>query len=168
LKVIYRDLTATPIPHLTGAAFLAAQGSTEPEDVALRDDVALGRTALDEFLAADILVLGLGFYNFGVPSQLKAWVDRLAVVGKTFRYTDKGPVGLAGGKRVILAISRGGFYGQGTPTAPMPWVLTDFTCRSKPWWTSSSSSSVSNSPCTGSRRWRPREQSQSRHQDAKR
>jgi FMN-dependent NADH-azoreductase len=58
----------------------------------------------------------VGFYNFGIPSQVKAWVDRLAVVGKTFRYTAKGPEGLAGGKRVILAISRGGFYGPGSPT----------------------------------------------------
>ena len=58
----------------------------------------------------------MGFYNFGVPSQVKAWVDRLAVKGKTFEYGEKGPIGLAGGKRVILAISRGGFYGPGMPT----------------------------------------------------
>jgi FMN-dependent NADH-azoreductase len=56
-------------------------------------------------------------YNFGVSSQLKAWIDRIAVAGKTFRYTEKGPEGLAGGKRVLIVSSRGGFYSQGTPTA---------------------------------------------------
>ena len=56
-------------------------------------------------------------YNFGIPSQLKAWIDRLAIAGKTFRYTEAGPVGLAGGKKVLIASSRGGFYGAGTPAA---------------------------------------------------
>jgi FMN-dependent NADH-azoreductase len=58
-------------------------------------------------------------YNFGVPSQLKAWIDRIAVAEKTFRYTEKGPEGLAGGKNVIVVSSRGGFYGPGTPAAAM-------------------------------------------------
>lgn len=79
--------------------------------------MALGAQALEEFLAADIVVIGLGLYNFGVPSQLKAWIDRILVAGKTFRYTEKGPVGLAGAKRVVLAISRGGYYGPGSPMA---------------------------------------------------
>jgi FMN-dependent NADH-azoreductase len=69
------------------------------------------RDALDAFLAADIVVVGAPMYNFGIPSQLKAWIDRLAVAGRTFRYTEKGPEGLAGGKRVIIASSRGGLYG---------------------------------------------------------
>ena len=56
-------------------------------------------------------------YNFSIPSQLKAWIDRLAVNGRTFRYTEKGPEGLAGGKKVIVASSRGGFYGPGTAAA---------------------------------------------------
>jgi FMN-dependent NADH-azoreductase len=56
-------------------------------------------------------------YNFTIPSQLKAWIDRILVAGKTFRYSEKGPEGLAGNKRVIIAISRGGFYGAGTPAA---------------------------------------------------
>ena len=117
LHVIRRDLAATPIPHLSGPALAASQSGDAPSDPALRDDLALGRAVLDEFLAADVVVLGLGFYNFGIPSQLKAWVDRLAIAGKTFRYTDKGPVGLAGGKRVIVVIARGGHYGAGTPSA---------------------------------------------------
>ena len=111
LQVTYRDLVSAPIPHLSGAHLAG--------DPSLQADLELGRAVLDEFLAADVVVVGLGFYNFGVPSQLKAWVDRLAVAGKTFRYTDKGPQGLAGGKRVILAISRGGFYGPGAPAASL-------------------------------------------------
>lgn len=111
LQVTYRDLVSAPIPHLSGAHLAA--------DPSLQADLDLGQAVLDEFLAADVVVVGLGFYNFGVPSQLKAWVDRLAVAGKTFRYGEKGPQGLAGGKRVILAISRGGFYGPGAPGAAL-------------------------------------------------
>jgi len=70
-----------------------------------------------EFLAADVIVIGAPMYNFGIPSQLKAWIDRLAVTGKTFTYTPQGPKGLAGGKTVIVASSRGGYYGAGTPLA---------------------------------------------------
>ena len=65
-------------------------------------------------------------YNFSIPSQLKAWIDRLAVTGKTFRYTSKGPEGLAGGKKVIVASSRGGFYGPGTPLRA--WSTKRATC----------------------------------------
>ena len=69
---------------------------------------------LDEFLAADTVVIGAPMYNFGIPSQLKAWIDRIAVAGKTFRYGEDGrPIGLAGDKRVIVAITRGGFYDEG-------------------------------------------------------
>jgi FMN-dependent NADH-azoreductase len=65
---------------------------------------------MQEFLEADVVVIGAPMYNFGIPSTLKAWIDRLAVAGKTFRYTESGPQGLAGGKKVILASSRGGFH----------------------------------------------------------
>ena len=77
------------------------------------------RRRLEEFLAADIIVIGAPMYNFSIPSQLKAWIDRLAVAGKTFRYTENGPEGLAGGKKVIVASSRGGFYGPETPVASL-------------------------------------------------
>lgn len=117
VQVIYRDLAATPIPHLSGAYLAAGQAGEAQHEPALQADLALGNAVLEEFLAADTIVLGIGFYNFGIPSQLKAWVDRLAIAGKTFRYTEQGPVGLAGGKRVVIAIARGGFYGPGTPTA---------------------------------------------------
>ena len=117
LTVIHRDLAATPIPHLSGAYLAAGQAVEPSHDAVMQADLSLGSTVLEEFLAADIVVIGLGFYNFGIPSQLKAWVDRLAIAGKTFRYTATGSEGLAGGKRVILAIARGGYYGPGTPTA---------------------------------------------------
>ena len=116
LQVIYRDLAAAPVGHLSGAHLAAAQGVT-PDTVDLERDVVAGKSALAEFLAADIVVVGAPMYNFGVPSQLKAWIDRLAVAGQTFKYSDTGAVGLAGGKRVIVASSRGNFYGPETPIA---------------------------------------------------
>ncbi|HVF36723.1 MAG TPA: FMN-dependent NADH-azoreductase [Sphingomicrobium sp.] len=93
-RLIERDLVASPLAHLTLGGF-------GDEDV------------LEEFLAADTIVIGAPMYNFTVPSQLKAWIDRIAVAGRTFRYTADGPEGLVGGKRVIVAISRGGFYDAG-------------------------------------------------------
>src|SRR5882757_533494 len=115
LDVSYRDLTVTPLGHLTGSHLAASQGA--PAEAALRDDLAAGQAVLNEFLAADIVVLGAPMYNFTIPSQLKAWIDRILVAGKTFKYGAQGAEGLAGNKRVIIAISRGGFYGAGTPAA---------------------------------------------------
>ena len=100
VAVTYRDLAADPLPHLDGAALAKA----DPEAAAEAERV------MREFLAADVIVVGAPMYNFGVPSQLKAWIDRVAVAGRTFRYTEKGPEGLAGGKRVIVASTRGGLH----------------------------------------------------------
>jgi FMN-dependent NADH-azoreductase len=116
LEIVYRDLTTTPLAHLSGSHLAAAQGAV-PEAVALQQDLAAGQTVLEEFLAADIVVIGAPMYNFTIPSQLKAWIDRILVAGKTFKYSSQGVEGLAGNKRVIIAISRGGFYGAGTPSA---------------------------------------------------
>lgn len=116
LAVTYRDLAAAPLPHLSGA-HLAGQQPNAVNTPDVQHDVEQGRQALEEFLAADIVVVGAPLYNFTVSSQLKAWIDRILVAGKTFRYTDKGSEGLAGGKRVIVAVARGGFYGPGTPYA---------------------------------------------------
>ncbi|WP_296742628.1 FMN-dependent NADH-azoreductase [Mesorhizobium sp.] len=118
IEVMRLDLATHAISHLTGRHLAAAQGAA-PETAALADDVAAGNEALEAFLAADIVVVGAPMYNFGIPSQLKAWLDRLAVAGRTFRYTEKGPQGLAGGKRVIVALSRGGFYGAETGMAAL-------------------------------------------------
>jgi len=117
LEITYRDLGTDPVPHLSGG-YLAA-GSAEPAalDPALQQDLTLGSEVLAEFLAADIVVIGAPMYNFTISSQLKAWIDRLAVAGKTFRYTADGPVGLAGDKRVIVASSRGGIYSEGSALA---------------------------------------------------
>ena len=120
LEVTYRDLTSVPLAHLTGSHLAAGQGAV-PEAAlqqdGLQQDLAAGQAVLEEFLAADIVVLGAPMYNFTIPSQLKAWIDRILVAGKTFKYSAAGAEGLAGNKRVIIAISRGGFYGAGTPAA---------------------------------------------------
>ena len=113
IEVTYRDVAAEPFQHLSGAHLAAASGATPVEGV----DVVAGGEALEEFLAADIVVIGAPMYNFSVPSQLKAWLDRISVAGKTFRYSENGLEGLAGGKKVIIASSRGGSYAADTPLA---------------------------------------------------
>lgn len=104
-RIEYRDLDADPVPHLTGRSL----ARTDP-DAAAQDD-----RLLQQFLDADVIVVGAPMYNFGIPSTLKAWIDRIAVRGQTFRYTEKGPEGLAGGKRVIVASGRGSAYGDASP-----------------------------------------------------
>ena len=99
-KVIRRDLVSEPLPHLTLDAFADT-------------------SVLDEFLAADTVVIGAPMYNFTLPTQLKAWLDRILIAGKTFRYTENGPEGLAGGKRVVIALARGGFYDAGSPASAL-------------------------------------------------
>jgi len=99
-KIVARDLVSEPLPHLTFDAFADS-------------------SVLDEFLAADTVVIGAPMYNFTLSSQLKAWLDRILIAGKTFRYTEAGPEGLAGGKRVIVALARGGFYDAGSPAAAL-------------------------------------------------
>ena len=115
LAITYRDLSSTPLAHLSGSHLAAAQGA--PAEAALAQDLAAGQAVMEEFLAADIVVLGAPMYNFTIPSQLKAWIDRIVVAGKTFKYGAQGVEGLAGNKRAIIAVSRGGFYGAGTPMA---------------------------------------------------
>lgn len=101
LEVVYRDLIASPLPHLTLDSFAALQS----------------KDVLEEFQAADVVVIGAALYNFTIPSQLKAWIDRILIAGQTFQYGENGPVGLAGGKRVIVALARGGVYGEGSALA---------------------------------------------------
>ncbi|KQT84721.1 FMN-dependent NADH-azoreductase [Methylobacterium sp. Leaf465] len=116
LDVTYRDLAATPIPHLSGA-YLAGHQPNATNTPDIQHDVELGRSVLAEFLAADIVVIGAPLYNFTISSQLKAWIDRILVAGQTFKYTESGAVGLVPQKRVIVAVARGGLYGAGTPNA---------------------------------------------------
>ena len=122
LDIAYRDLTQTPLAHLSGSHLAVAQGAPAPAELA--GDLAASKAVLDEFLAADIVVIGAPMYNFTIPSQLKAWIDRVVVAGKTFKYGANGPEGLAGSKRVVVAISRGGFYGAGTPAASLEHLET--------------------------------------------
>ncbi|HEV3182060.1 MAG TPA: NAD(P)H-dependent oxidoreductase [Steroidobacteraceae bacterium] len=104
-QLTYRDLAAQELPHFSQAAL------TRSDEL----EAARNTAVLEEFLAADVLVIGAPLYNFTIPSQLKAWVDRIAVAGRTFRYTERGPEGLAGGKQVIVAVARGGVYEAGSP-----------------------------------------------------
>jgi FMN-dependent NADH-azoreductase len=101
-QVVYRDLDAQPVPHLS-ASILSGN------DV---DGAQLGAQLLSQFQAADVVVIGAPMYNFAVPSTLKAWIDRIAVAGQTFRYTPEGPQGLAGDKTVIVASARGSALGD--------------------------------------------------------
>jgi len=114
IEVVYRDLVEDSVDHLTGA-YLQGLSGQPVEDTTVQDELVRGAQILDEFLAADIVVIGAPMYNFTISSQLKTWIDRILVAGKTFKYTETGAVGLAGDKRVILALSRGGFYAEGTP-----------------------------------------------------
>ena len=116
IQLTYRDLAADAALHLSPAHLAAWQGGAV-EDSVLGADLAKGGVYLEELFAADIIVVGSPMYNFSIPSQLKAWIDRVVISGKTFKYGAQGAEGLAGNKRVIVAISRGGFYGAGTPTA---------------------------------------------------
>jgi FMN-dependent NADH-azoreductase len=117
LKVVYRDLAAEPLGHISGGHLGAAQGADVELPPELQRDVALGQTALAEFLASDIVVVGAPMYNFTIPSQLKSWIDRITVAGQTFRYGPQGVEGLAGGKKVVIVSTRGGIYGAATPGA---------------------------------------------------
>ena len=103
--VHHLDLAVQELPHLSGPSLTRNDAAQAAHDAEL----------LEQFLAADVIVIGAPMYNFSIPSQLKAWIDRIAVAGKTFRYTPQGPQGLAGGKHVIVALSRGGIYAPGAP-----------------------------------------------------
>ena len=107
--VQYLDVAAQAPAHFTADAMGFRTGQEAATDVQ-RAENAVSEALVSQFLAADVIVIGAPLYNFTIPSQLKAWVDRIAQIGRTFKYTDKGPVGLAGGKTIIVASSRGGMY----------------------------------------------------------
>jgi FMN-dependent NADH-azoreductase len=120
LEIIRRDLDADPLPHLD-SKLLPAIRPDPASDPATRPTEEKGSAALAEFLDADIVVIGAPMYNFTIPTQLKAWLDRIVIAGKTFSYTETGPIGLARGKKVVIASSRGGLYAPG-----MPFEANDF------------------------------------------
>ncbi|CAK0765755.1 FMN-dependent NADH:quinone oxidoreductase [Azospirillaceae bacterium] len=113
--VVYRDLATAPPEHLTNE-LLQVVKFRNLENLNERQQFELAQTdaLVDEFLAATVVVIGAPMYNFSIPTQLKVWIDRICQAGRTFRYTENGPVGLAGGRKVIIASARGGRY-AGTP-----------------------------------------------------
>lgn len=124
-EVIVRDIGRDPVPHLTAQrfqAFLAKPADRTPEQQAV---AAFSDTLIDELRRADVIVLGLPMYNFGVPSSLKAYFDHIARAGVTFRYTEKGAEGLLKGKKAYVFATRGGLY-AGTPLDTQTAYVRDF------------------------------------------
>jgi len=124
-QVIVRDLARDPVPHLDAerfGAFLARPEARTPQQRAV---AAFSDRLIDELRRADVVVLGVPLYNFGVPSTLKSYFDHVARAGVTFRYTDKGPVGLLTGKKVLVFATRGGVH-AGTPRDTQSAFLRNF------------------------------------------
>ncbi|AMB84840.1 FMN-dependent NADH-azoreductase [Pseudomonas agarici] len=113
--VTYRDLASDAISHFSSLTLVAGGTAAELRDAAQRHEAELSASTMEEFLAADAIVIAAPMYNFSVPSQLKAWIDRIAVAGKTFHYTENGPEGLAGGKKLVIVSTSGGLH-EGQPT----------------------------------------------------
>jgi FMN-dependent NADH-azoreductase len=111
-ELVQRDLVADPVPHLDGARAGALFAKPEERSSEQRSVIAYSDALIDELRRADVLVLGLPMYNFGVPSQLKAWFDHLARAGETFKYSEKGALGLITGKKAYVFAARGGVYGD--------------------------------------------------------
>jgi FMN-dependent NADH-azoreductase len=125
-KIVVRNVAAAdPVPHLNAERFGAFITKPEERSGAQRAVVAYSDVLIDELKEADVIVLGLPMYNFGVPSQLKAYFDHIARVGVTFKYTEKGPVGLLTGKKVYVFAARGGLY-AGTPMDTQTSYVRDF------------------------------------------
>src|SRR5229473_2954711 len=124
--IVVRDVAAAePVPHLNAERFGAFITKPDDRSAAQRAVVAYSDTLINELKQADVIVLGLPMYNFGVPSQLKAYFDHIARVGVTFKYTEKGPVGLLTGKKVYVFAARGGLH-AGTPLDTQTSYVRDF------------------------------------------
>ncbi len=119
-----RDLGKTPHPVLDEAALGALFTPAEQRSAEQAARVALDDALIAELAAADVVVLGVPMYNFGVPVQLKTWIDAVARNGVTFRYTESGPQGLLGGKTVIVALARGGRYRDTPADSQVPYLKT--------------------------------------------
>src|SRR5271170_2038748 len=125
-KVLVREVaSAEPVPHLTGERFGAFITKPEERSAAQHAVVAYSDALIEEIKQADVVVIGLPMYNFGVPSQLKAYFDHIARAGVTFAYTEKGPVGKLTGKKVYVFAARGGQY-FGTPLDTQTSYVRDF------------------------------------------
>jgi FMN-dependent NADH-azoreductase len=116
-RVIRRDLVVDAAFHLSDAHMAVFQGA-EATSPAISQDLAIGGAYIDDLFVADIIVIGTPMYNFSVPSQLKGWIDRVCVAGRTFQYGPNGPKGLLPrGKKVFIASTRGGVYTGDSPVA---------------------------------------------------
>lgn len=115
-EVVYRDLASDALSHFSGATLAAAGTPAEGRDAAQKLEVETNEATLQEFLSSDVVVIAAPMYNFTIPSQLKAWIDRITVAGRTFRYTETGPEGLCKGKKVIIVSTAGGLH-VGQPTS---------------------------------------------------
>jgi FMN-dependent NADH-azoreductase len=124
-RVLVRDLAAEPVPHLDAATARAFFTPAEKRDASQQARADYSDRLIDEVREADVLVLGLPMYNFGVPSTLKAWFDHIARAGITFRYTERGPRGLLGGRKAYVLAARGGRY-RGTPADTQTGYVRDF------------------------------------------
>ncbi|WP_018913812.1 FMN-dependent NADH-azoreductase [Thiomonas sp. FB-6] len=123
-RLSLRDLAATPHPMLDEAALGALFTPADKRSAEQAARVALDDALIQEVQAHDVLVIGVPMYNFGVPSQLKNWIDAIARAGVTFRYTESGPQGLLSGKTVYLALARGGRYRDTAADAQVPYLKT--------------------------------------------
>lgn len=118
VQVTYRDVAAEGFNHFSGATLGALSTPADQRNAAQQHEAELSAKTLAEFLAADAVVIAAPMYNFTIPTQLKAWIDRIAVAGQTFRYTEAGPEGLCGNKKVIVVSTSGGLHvGQATGVA---------------------------------------------------
>lgn len=109
-QITYRDLASEALGHFSAGTLAAAGTPIEGRDAAQQQEVANNEATLQQFLDADVVVIGAPMYNFTIPSQLKAWIDRITVAGRTFRYTEAGAEGLCGGKQVIIVSTAGGLH----------------------------------------------------------
>jgi len=121
-RVLRRDLAADPVPHLTAERFGAFLTAPEQRNDSQRAIAQYSDALIEELRKADVIVLGLPMYNFGVPSQLKAYFDHIARAGHTFNYTAQGPVGLLEGKQVYVFAARGGLYAGAPLDTQTPYV----------------------------------------------
>lgn len=125
-KVVTRDLVADPLAHIDPITTKAIRTPPETHEEAVAAAYPDQRAVLDEFLASDVVIVGAPMYNFSIPSQLKAWLDRLGVPGVTFSYSAEGPKGLAGGRKVVVASARGGEYSTDQMAENQESLLTTF------------------------------------------
>jgi FMN-dependent NADH-azoreductase len=124
-QVVVRDLAREPVPHLTSERFGAFTAKADDRTEEQKRVLAYSDALIEELKRADEIVIGLPMYNFGVPSMLKAYFDHVARAGVTFRYTEKGPVGMLTGKKAIVFATRGGVY-AGTPRDTQTGYVRDF------------------------------------------